>query len=174
MATLKEYYKKDMSRHLKVSAEMNLSGDGETHQIVPEVHFDFDSNAKFISLYIPTGVDALSCSVALLNTVKSILKRTEDVIVQSGYGPSTDPPAMDSRDLVFTGRVYLYSDEEMPAGRWQELKTKVQDIGLYPILRTSKYAEWRQSLEQPLAFICHDSRDKDRVASKIANQLQRP
>jgi hypothetical protein len=73
-----------------------------------------------------------------------------------------------SSELVFSGRVFIYCESDISEEEFELLRREELIKGLYIHLRGNRYARERSKLEKPLAFICHDSRDKDIVARPIA------
>lgn len=47
-----------------------------------------------------------------------------------------------------------------------------RDLEMRIQIRDTQYAVGREALEKPLAFICHDSRDKEEIAIKLARRLR--
>jgi hypothetical protein len=80
---------------------------------------------------------------------------------------------MDSRSLIFTGRIFLYSEADIHETDFEKLRiaTLASDLNIH--YRGQHFAEERAKLEKPLAFISHDSRDKDVVARPLAIGLAR-
>ncbi len=174
MATLREYYEKDLSHLLRVSSrEFKVHTSGGEATITPQVHLDFVANAKYVSCYLPGDIDPVDFGITLIKDLQSILASDEGAVVLSGYPGSTQKDCLDCRDLQFTGRVFLYSEDCAPEDRWSALDSEVRPQGLSLVLRTPEYAEQRSSWETPLAFISHDARDKDTVARAIAVGLQK-
>ncbi len=48
-----------------------------------------------------------------------------------------------------------------------------KDKGFYVIVRDREYAVKRSEIEKPLAFISHDSRDKEELVRELAHELSR-
>ncbi len=69
----------------------------------------------------------------------------------------------------------LDSDIEIPVTIGYEIYSKSKFIayfGLMITVRDNDYLQRKMELEKPLAFICHDSRDKDKIAQPLAIKLQ--
>lgn len=76
-----------------------------------------------------------------------------------------------SATLVFTKRINLYIDCEMPPERRVKLGGEVLQFGYYLNLQDREYARIRSAAENPLAFISHDSQDKRELVSDLARSL---
>lgn len=108
MATLQEYFIKDFSRLLNISTEHDArTVSGSTFKILVRVHLDFDAAAKFISIYVPSDLDPSSLVKQYADDISLALNVLDKVEIGTGYN------AMDldtkSTELVFTGRLFVYS-----------------------------------------------------------------
>jgi TIR domain len=172
MASLHEYFVKDGSQNLTTHQSWPLTRqDGSViGEIVARLHFDFDANAKYISFYIP-ALDEVTCPEALvLNHLPEILKWPEtNVGVAAGFGSEH----IDGRDLVFTGRIYLYSEQRVADELKQRMLAEARAQAYNLIFRSIEYMTERNKWEKPRAFISHDSRDKKGIAEPLAIQLQK-
>ncbi|MGZ4973721.1 MAG: hypothetical protein ACXWDN_13250 [Limisphaerales bacterium] len=173
MATLHEYFLKDTSRNLTIERKWTLSnGETGTHlpgEIIARLCLDFDTNAKFAAFYIPdiTGVEFPEPLV--LNEMSPMLDwPTTDVGVRSGMGADQ----VDGKNLIFTGRVFIYSERPPAPELKAQLLREAGEKGLFVIHRSVEYMSYRNQFERPRAFICHDSRDKQEIAEPLAIQLQ--
>lgn len=172
MGTLREYFEMDGSRTLCLHKPLQIkSAEGETElEIVGRLHIDFESNAKYISYYIPS-TDMVVCPARIvLNSLDQVLGLLKEVGIQ-GSSPGEEP--MRASATKFTGRVFIYSEDPISEediayikGRAAELENNVQ-------FRFKEYAESRSEWEKPLAFISHDSRDKGEIAGPLARELQK-
>lgn len=79
-----------------------------------------------------------------------------------------DGGEIDAVSLPFSGRIFLYTEENISIGD-QDLKY-LRDQNIHPRVRGPEYVELLDV--KPRAFISHDSRDKDEVARPIAQTLQ--
>jgi hypothetical protein len=173
MASLHEYFKKDSSSNLTVQEQWNFSNADGTNiegEVIARLHYDFDAFAKYVSFFIPK-IEGVECPEALLlNKIPEMLSWPETkVAVSAGFqGDQTD-----ARDLIFTGRVYLYSEravrEDLKAMMMAEAKARGHSL----VFRSVDYMNMRNRWEKPRAFISHDSRDKREIAEPLAIQLQK-
>jgi len=171
MATLNEYYNADFNRLLSAHAPWKLKSvqDGE-FDIIAKVHLDFDSNTKFLSFYIPPCKNSIEVIKALLGKIDEALKISDSAEIQSGL---PGEQLMNSKSLIFSGRVFFYSENYINHAEFELLKKQLGSQGLYLHSRDMNFSIERSKIEKPLAFISHDSRDKDIIASKIALGLQK-
>lgn len=170
MASLYEYFVKDGASNLTTHQTWPLreSNGDIIGEIIARLHMNFEAHAKYISFYSPP-IPEMACPEALaLNKVEQILKWTETQVgIQGGIGGE----AKDARDLVFTGRIYLYSDRTVPIEIRDQLIAEASRIGQDLVFRSEEYMNERNKWEKPRAFISHDSRDKATIAEPLALQL---
>jgi len=173
MATLTEYYEADFSRVLNVANDIQIRGNDLEAEVRPRLHMDHDANAMWVSCLVPARGDAGRVCWALLKGIDKVLEWKDGVQVLSGHPGADQDEMLDSTTLRFTGRVYFYCEGEIPKEQRLEVTTAAADSGLFPIFRSQSYVRQRMSWQKPVAFICHDSRDKDAVARRIAIGLIR-
>lgn len=165
MATLREYFDTDFTSVLNVANTFHVEGDGSVINCIGRVHIDFNSNTKYISCFIPEWDDPVGVSVGILNGLEQILSMADDIEVQSNL-PGEKP--MTSKDLIFSGRVFIYSESAIEDNAFERLQEEVKNKGIILQHRGPTFARKRSELEKPLAFISHDFRDKDAIARPIA------
>ncbi len=166
MATLKEYFDADFNTVPKINNSLPLTSASETINCIVQAHFDFDANAKFLSVFIPKcdyPVDA--CRIILGNQKQILSKLAEGVEVVWG---STGERLMNSQDLILSGRVFIYSESSIEEPALDALQKEAKNNGIILQFRGPTYSQKRSELEKPLAFISHDFRDKDEIARPIA------
>jgi hypothetical protein len=78
----------------------------------------------------------------------------------------THGPPLD--DLPFTGRIILYVDATLEDAVKQSLVALGTSLGVWVQIRDRRYGEFVTRYEKPLAFISHDSRDKDTFVRPLA------
>src|ERR1700737_464390 len=166
MATLREYFDTDFMLSLNIAKPLTLQSDTiPAIEIQARLHLDFDSNAKFISCFLPAQPVPLAAIIAVLKQLELILDFTKQVAVQSGF---VGERARSSSELAFTGQIYFYSESDIPDEDIDRLEKEAYVNGLLVRIRGTRYAAERTKLEKPLAFICHDSRNKEDIAKPIA------
>jgi hypothetical protein len=166
MATLREYFDTASTRLLGVNKPLTLHSDTLPEvEIQARLHLDFDSNAKFLSFYIPTNPNPLRVMAAVLAQLATIVDSMKGVEISAGF-PEETPT--NSSGLAFTGRVYFYSESDIPHADVQRLEEGACANGLSVRLRGKNFAAERSKMEKPLAFVCHDSRNKEAIARPIA------
>lgn len=95
----------------------------------------------------------------------------DGVLVISGFYDYTEQASSES--LVFTNRIFLYLDYDLAQGDRAAITQLGKTHGYHVIVRDREYAVKRSAVEKPLAFISHDSRDKDELVRELAQELSR-
>lgn len=173
MASAREYFDKDSSRNMRAHATHAGTDPhtGEAFEIIAAVSLDFEANAKYGSLYIPETRMASTFVEHYLSHINDLLKVSDGVLVQSGF-VGTDEN-ISSSELGFSGRLFVYTPYKFTA----EEKARLIDIalreGIKVVVRDGAYSEARAKLDKPLAFISHDSRDKESLVRELAATLQK-
>lgn len=177
MATLREYFDTDLNRCLSSHTDwqMKTEFDESLPPIRARISQDFNANAKYWSFFIPEGVDIEAYANAIFSTPETsrcILSGDADsVYIESGFAGYSERAT--SETLVFTQRVFLYIDAEMSADSRCEMVALGKECGLHVLVRDREYAAKRSELEKPLAFISHDSRDKDELVHKLVMEMSK-
>jgi hypothetical protein len=177
MATLREYFDTDLKSNMSVHNNWGLSGvQGQVPQeIIAKISQAFDANAKFWSFFIESGMDINSTINALFSSPevsKCVLSPDGDeVIIETGFSDYSEKAS--SATLRFTGRIFFYIDELLGESYRKQIKEHGLTLGYNVIVRDKEYALKRSELEKPLAFVSHDSRDKDPVVRQLVLELSK-
>lgn len=189
MATLKEYYENDFGNVFTMHGEIRFECPQGVAELIIGVHYDFLTATKFYSMYLDNKVsdliflsDFFESPVALesvgafpnvrLPLAKNFAGR---VNITNDNGPKISVESngitVSGNDLPFIGRVIVYHTFELSSEFIDKCRNSTSKFKLNPMFRGPDYREKRQIMEKPLAFICHDSRDKIEVARKVASGL---
>lgn len=174
MGTVQEYFETDFRDVWKLQKTFSPRGTELALEFIGRVHLDFKANAKYISCFISECPDPVSACVEILKRLDEILLFADTFHAKSSL-PGETP--MNSKDLIFSGRVFIYSKYIIDDISLERLQAKAKNDGIILQYRGPTFAKKRSELEKPLAFISHDSRDKDAIARPIAVgliQLMRP
>lgn len=196
MSILKDYYELDFPKTAIVQYELQaISGDGsKDHIFYAQAHIDFSSHVKFCSYYIPAEL----CK-NLLDACKSALAYSRDVLSLRNGKKVTLPKAdatwtgqliklmatdyLDMTSVPLEGQeyavcdfpvappLYIYAEADLTDAQEQEIISLGRRYNTVIRLRGPKYAKSRMEKNMPIAFISHDSRDKDQIARPIAEGL---
>lgn len=193
MATLKEYFELDFPDTFRIYSDIHKRIPTLKPNTTAILNLDFPSNAMFYSFYIEsnnlqlpffrdfitnmhheysTGWDSskkvqmCSAKVGIGVTVANV----NPLQVTYSYMGGLQVPIS---QLRLTGGLYIYSESPLSKDELQELSDHALSLGYSLQFRSDEYVQTKMKFEKPWAFICHDSRDKDDVARKIATTLQK-
>jgi hypothetical protein len=175
MATIREYFDTD-ARVLTVHSDWELrNGPGERLALIrAKIAMDFEANTRYWYFFVPELTNMQRCVEALLalpETARCVLSPEGDsVYVEAGRA---DSERQTSATLVFTQRILLYVDAELTPDSRRRLVESGAAQGFHVVVRDREYARKRSEIEKPLAFISHDSRDKDDLVRELAQEMTR-
>lgn len=168
MATLREYYETDFSSVANVARGIELQTPAGPLALSPRVHIDDNANATFVSCYVPLGQHTAAVCRFLVETVDVVLEANKGLQVITGVSGQDPEDRLDSSTLQYAGRFFFYCEEQLPAAFRREIKQFAKSRNVHVAFRGPDYATARAIWEKPMAFISHDSRDKDLIARPIA------
>lgn len=174
MATLREYFDTD-SKDLTIHKDWTLSdrSGSEIGKVRAKISYSFEANARYWYFFIPSHPDLLGVVASILSMPevrRCVLGPEGDgVVVLAGF--ANDPDQQSNETLVFTGRVHLYIDDAIAPEQRAAILNIGSANGLHISLKDRSYAATRSEHEKPLAFISHDSRDKDVFVRELAMEM---
>lgn len=173
LSTVREHY--DVTaRALNACREWHLSKGEDFPPVIVlgKISYMQEENAKYWSFYIPPKAD-LSCIEYLLQQ-----KNVAECYIQEGepeqiIGFADTPERQSLSSFVFTGRIYLYIDEIINESTRADIIRLGERYRFYVRIRDQNYVKECAELSRPLAFISHDSRDKDSLVRELAIELNK-
>ncbi len=190
MSELRQYFETDFSNCVRVQIEFPFSGGTQKAVLL----YDFNGFQAFLAIYIESKNYSLALFKELMETLE--YGKTEISLGQSVTLPSAksfpgtlsvrnqnqfeiqaqffgDPEWISSNSIQSSRRIFLYSETNLKVEELFELKKYAKTLGHQLQFRSLEYRDRRTQMEKPLAFISHDSRDKESVARNIAIGLQK-
>lgn len=195
MPNIKECFETDLPNCLNHLKEVSFKVKDETPiKIGVRLHVDFISNAIFASIFFD-NTDLFQVFLKSLgDNIDSILKTATskgkvtlphnyawmpwsegsaqnmgDFVIYKSKEPGS--PIETGTKLTFTKRIFIYSPFEIPENIQLDYNKGISnDYGLEVVFRGPNYAE--SLSKNPIAFISHDSRDKDNIARPVAAKLR--
>lgn len=174
MATLRDYYELDdntisLSKKYTVKIISRKSNDlTGTFEFEYRIHLDFKTNAYYFSIYLE-NTDLLNCpALVALSRLEEMLATKEDIVLS--FTPEGENPMITS-DMIFTRKIYIYDENTKAAKYDNEVLSQSSKNGHFLQIRRKDYAENRNKLEIPFAFLSHDSRDKEFIVKPIVHGL---
>lgn len=150
------------------------SSDGSPiAEIMAKVAYNFESNAKYWYFFVPPVADLASCLRSIFESpdFAACQIRPEGDGVYMEMGPTDYSERQTTDTLQFTRRVYIYLDAELSPAQRASLVAQALDRGFYLTVLDREYARLRSETDKPLAFISHDSRDKDLFVRELVCEL---
>lgn len=169
MSTLKDYFLADKIHGMKVTQTTEVTARGGL-RIPVQMFLDFASGSIYLAYYIEPVSDPLQRCLDLVtgNAVAAVLGVAGGFEITGGF-PETSP--IKASDLKFSGRVYIYSDNLLSSIELATLNQVAKQNGLLFEYCGPSWAAQRTQLVKPLAFISHDSRDRDTIAKPLVEEL---
>lgn len=168
MTKAREYF--DRARDFEAGAESVISINGKDEVTIQiKVALDFESGCKYVRIFIP-DCELLPLIVAhCIKDIEQIISISDGIIVNIGMTGSGVESS--SLDLDFSGRAIIWTPGMISDLDKEALYDLAKSVGLRLIIRDNTYVDARAKAERPLAFISHDSRDKDVVVRTLAAKL---
>ena len=177
MATIREYFDTDLNRLLSLNNDWQAYDQAGAFlpPVKASILFDFDANAKFWSFFIPDCADIIEYtkSIILRPETSRCVHTGETNPVDIEWGFSAYSEQAKSATLVFTRRIFLYIDADLSEEIRGQLVSMGNCLGLHVLIRDREYAMKRSEHDKPLAFISHDSRDKESLVRELAREMSR-
>lgn len=169
MATARDYFETDFKHEVVANNVFDFQWNADQRLIaVPvQLHYDFDANAVFVCFYLPV-IPAPEFVRDICGHVNRVLAIGEGRDIRSGKHGELQARA---EDLVFTGRVFVYAEDDLSDAEIENIADTLRRQGLFFRFRGRRYARERSASEKPLAFISYDSSDRDTVAAPLAQAL---
>lgn len=174
MATIREYFDTD-ARVLTMHGAWTFgTKDGAAlAEVIAKIAYDFEANAKYWYFYVPATDEMSQCLGALFNSADLENCRLgpdgDGVYVEMSHAEYSERQS--TATLQFTKRVHLYLDFDITPENRASLVAEILARGYFLSIRDREYARRRSESEKPLAFISHDSRDKDAFVRELAHEL---
>lgn len=138
------------------------------------LHYDFESNTKFLALYMPTCPNPLNLIFYILREPKP-----ENIIPISSQfyaGEISKDNTLKKNwasEAVFSKRIFIYGEFELSEEELDKLENFSDKKNVSVKFRGIDYAQSREKTIMPLAFISHDSRDKKLIARPLTEELRK-
>jgi hypothetical protein len=140
--------------------------------VLGKISYRQEENAKYWSFYIPPDTD-ISCIEFLLQQQNVTKCYIQDGDPDQIIGFSNSPERQKLSSFIFTRRIYLYIDDVVNDDVRMSLERLGASLDFSVLIRDQAYVKKCAELSKPLAFISHDSRDKDTLVRELAIELNR-
>jgi hypothetical protein len=177
MATLLEYFTGDF-KDLSLDGTISINGITRDEQTNVEFQFSVDvkqriihssiSSSRLICYYIPESHATKEICEELILNHENYFKAGEGIVTIMGYSGDR---TVGNHKTVYSKRVYIYSEIQLSDEQLSELQALIFQKDLYVTFRSKNYVNRVEELQKPVAFISHDSRDKNLIARPVAQSL---
>jgi len=177
MPTLLEYFNNDfkdlsLDRTITITLQQldnnkNVLGQ-ESFEIKERIRQNSDSSVRLFTYHIPACKDTLGIIVSILNQLDKQAKEIEGFVVIGGV--SGDIQVGEHKN-IYSNRIYFYTETLLQTLDIENLDKFCKQKGLFITIRSTDYLMKKMETEKPVAFISHDSRDKELIAKKLSNGL---
>ncbi len=199
MNTVKDLFERDLSNFFTQGLILNFNDNNKNPlpSAILKVCFDINNNTRLVKSYIPETphyaeyIDLIYKTdyVQKCDLGKDDISRRKKIRVEgiglekplelnspdggfdvlSGHQGFGDHQKLS--DTQFNKRVFIYVEKYIEKNKRDFLLELGQKAGLYPVIRDKNYLDATTKDRSPLAFISHDSRDKEVLVSDLALKL---
>jgi TIR domain len=188
MATIREYFDTDFGNAVRVSVKLPIQNNV---QIDAAVLYDFAPLSCFVTCFVAGHSNSLDLYREILASIEfgrtqlmfdhtirlpsaktfhGCLRIENPLQVKAKFYGENDWISMS--DFSSSTRIIIYSETQLADEELRQLKEFSLERNLKVLFWSDLHARQRSAREKPLAFISHDSRDKD-VAKSIAIGLSK-
>lgn len=157
------------SRDVEIGNDAKITANGVEQDLIVRMAIDFESGCKYFKFLVENSVHAPEVCKYIMQNMQTYMVLDNDLIIKSGldgFGEESD-----SRNLGFTGRIVFWTYFEFSNQDREKICQLGSSLGLRILIRDRKYIDARNKAELPLAFISHDSRDKEIFVRGFASQI---
>ena len=177
MTSIRNYFETDHNKTLNVRGDVTMNAVTDSGRCVPYsvptlVHWDFESNSKYLSFLLPPLNDVTEICKTILDNMKQIVSHVEgDIVISRGPEGAVDWEKKMSTQLIFCGRVFFYVDKYLNEKTRKQLNDSYENKNIYMVFRDNAYIDLRRRTSPPVAFISFDSSNRKDVAEPLARSL---
>ena len=140
---MRTLFETDFPQYLNVQSDITLGHADGTHQhVIPmRLYVNFDDQSEFLAFFIPRQTEkdeAFQLSAAAIVNHKAAIESVKKNVQVSGRMPG-DTSKTDSQDLTFTGRIYIYYEDDLSLGELAALDQLSKQNGVAPQFRGHDY-----------------------------------
>jgi len=173
--TIRERFDVDSNTNMVLASEFEFRSEASDvpEKIPVRLIYHFEANAKYWYVFLSKRAHFFEYLEALLDF--PAIKNCE--ISSTHPAPNIDlrwagsETGMVAHSLKFTGRVHLYTDQRLTSVELSSIVLAAKARGIFIVVRGIEYATHMSMDEMPLAFISHDSRDKEPFVKELALEL---
>ena len=176
MPTLTEYYTNDFrGLNVSVDGEIKLQKRLPGQETLVDVltikrsaRHDPNFGTRMLTFYIPKYDRILE---PMMKIIESIEAQKSDASITEVVASFVGDMTIGEHSTVWSNRIYFYTECDLTTDELKSLEQLCYAKSIFVTVRGPEYLQKRMQIDKPLAFISHDSRDKDLIAKNIANGL---
>lgn len=195
MPGIHQYFETDFAGVFTADFPLTITIDDESAFLEERIILDFAGNVKYIALYIPEQkVELIKVIEAICSIWPNLLKIPKSKIVVprskiipigtivNGYEISDNEIEVEyqtpgaefikTSDLYTSGKLYFYTEGSISSADKRRIFNLGRASRIFIEFRDEEYAKRATYEEQPIAFISHDSRDKQDIVRPLVTRLQ--
>jgi hypothetical protein len=122
--------------YLQRKWEIRHADGSVVEEVLGRLYFDLELNAKHLSLYIPQAREHIKYPERILfDQIRELLSIPDH---EFGVATKIGEDVVTGDGLVFTGRVFVYSEEPVPIAEQQKVKADAAALGYRLLFRTTE------------------------------------
>lgn len=177
MATLLEYFKNHSITH-SIGVEMTVTlqqqaANGiilsDNIRVLEEVRVDTDASCRVFTYYIFATDKAHYVIEHLLTELENRKVAHQTLRMESSGDGAIE---IGEEKTVYSNTIYFYSETDPVLTYNSNIANLCTNKHLHIKIRSTKFLKSMMEIEKPVAFISHDSNDKDTIARRMAIGLQ--
>ena len=152
--TLHGLFRTDFPHYLKTTNKMIITDSkGKQFTIGSQLYMDFQSKSKFVGYFIPNpgySPDIIDTTFDICILLSEIYKHTFDIsksVIITGKRIGEE--STEEKDLIFSGRVFIYHEQELPVERIAELRKLYRSKNLDVQFKGPDYLAFKLITSQP-------------------------
>jgi hypothetical protein len=169
MTTVREYFDTD-ARALNAETAWEMNVEGKQFNVLCKLSYKFEEKIKYFSFFFPKESD-LHAVIYMLNQKEVETGVIDEYEHIQTVGDIDSPERTNLSECIYIKNIILYIDRYLQDEEKQTILKYGKQRGFNLTTRDEKYAQECHALSKPLAFISHDSRDKDILVRKLAEKL---
>ncbi len=147
--TIHDCFDKDFPQFLRIFNELQVGATdtGETVKVECALYLDPTTNTDFISLYVPHSSRPYVICGHLGTEIRNLREQLKSKVGINTLNPG-DTKSTASKDLIFSGRVYIYHEDELTLQEQAALDNIYKQHNLSAVFRGHSYAttKWLQRI----------------------------
>lgn len=166
MASLKQFFETDFATAIAINAEIGLS-DQSSSNVDCKIYIDKYSNTRFISVYIENIRNDFEIGIQIVQKSLEIIESRKSLNPRSGFQGDIELGLIKGDLHPISNRVYVYMNRKLSSKEIEIFNDVATSESICLTIRDLTYFEAKMKIVKPVAFISHDSRDKE-IAREIA------